>query len=83
MIFEDWIKKDVYVRLKSGRFYKGHILKVESVNDSEIFLTFKDKYDNNLIFASSEIEVIQEEKHRDNLDNNNVIIKKESVDDVK
>jgi len=58
-----WEGKKVFIILKNKRKYSGVVLRVEVNPDSPlIWVTIKDKFENRISFANSEVEVIQEEK---------------------
>ena len=53
--------KKVFIILKSGRKYSGTVLEVEG-EGALCFISIRDKFDKNVSFFSSEIEVLQEER---------------------
>jgi hypothetical protein len=61
MIDEGWIGKRVFILLKNNRRYTGRILKIDRDSPPLIFITILDKFDKNILFLESEIELIQEE----------------------
>ncbi len=55
--------KKIFIILKNKRQYTGVVLEVENDPNSPIvWITIKDKFDNRISFANSEIEMIQEEQ---------------------
>ncbi len=57
-----WNGKKVFIILKNRRQYSGTIINVDLSAKPIIFLTILDKFGNNIMFAQSEIDVMQEEK---------------------
>lgn len=55
-----WEGKQVYVKIKAGRFYSGQVIKVEETKEGT-FITLLDHYNKQVMFSSSEIKLIQEE----------------------
>lgn len=64
--WEIWLDKKVYVILKDGRRYEGHVILVDD-STGVVFLTIKDKYDFRVLFAASEIHLIKEEDEQEKL----------------
>ena len=60
-VFEQYVGKKVYVRLKSGRAYSGVVKDVKSDANGLCFISITDVKWRPVTFVSSEIEVIQEE----------------------
>ena len=60
--WNDWKGKQVYVILKNKRRYTGLITDISNIGDGSVFIKLLDKFDKNVGFLSSEIEVIQEEE---------------------
>lgn len=60
-----WEGKKVFIILKNKRQYSGIVLKVDiNKNSPLVWITIKDKFENNIGFSTEEIEVIQEEKEK-------------------
>ena len=55
--FKDWIGKKVYLSLKSGRKYSGVIKET-----TESFIFIRDKFDERVVVAISEISSLEEEQ---------------------
>jgi len=56
-----WLNVDVFVQLKSGRFYTGKVVEITTSNDNQFFLKLIDKFDRAVVFPVSEVEVIEDE----------------------
>ena len=56
-----YLKKKVYIELKSGRVYSGIVLEVSN-GTLYSTLTIRDKYGYRIIISISEVEIIEEEK---------------------
>lgn len=56
-IWNDFIGKKIFIKLRSGRNYEGRI---ESISEEFIFIT--DKFGKKVGFAQDEINLMQEEK---------------------
>jgi small nuclear ribonucleoprotein (snRNP)-like protein len=59
---DEWKNKPVFVQLKSGRRYSGRIKSIDNAGNGLIFILFIDKFKQRILFAESEIEVIEEER---------------------
>lgn len=64
MIWQKYVDKKVYVKLKSGRNYSGIITAVDDEGNGLIFISLIDIKKHLVTFASGEIEMIQEEEER-------------------
>ena len=60
--WNNFIGKKVFVILKNKRSYSGVVEEVNDVGNGLIFLGLRDKFGQFLMFAVSEIEVIEEER---------------------
>jgi len=54
--------KKVFVILKNKRTYTGKVISIDISNPPLIWITLIDKFDNRIIFANSEIDVMEEEE---------------------
>jgi len=70
IILKKWIGKNVFVQLKSGRFYDGKITDVQFLEaNPDICLIFMyDRLGKEVIFYSNEVEVL-ESKNGDKKEN--------------
>ena len=64
MEWKYWEGKNVFVQLKSGGYYNGKVLEVESSGNGLVFITILDKYGERVSFVNSEIIKIVEEKEK-------------------
>jgi len=61
-VFDFYLNKYTYIRLKSGRYYFGKVIEVADIGNGLIFITIIDKYNSHIVFSSNELEVIEEER---------------------
>ena len=64
MDWKDWIGKRVFLRTKRDRFYSGKVLDIKEEPPQLIFIMLLDKFGNKMMFLSSEIVEIREEKDK-------------------
>ena len=62
MDWKEWIGRNIFVRLKTGKVYSGVVEKVDDDSKPLIFIYITDKYGNKVMFVHSEIIEIKEEK---------------------
>lgn len=62
MEWKSWNKKRIFVRLKTGDCYTGFVIDVDSEIDNSGFITIRDKFDDKIAIAVSEISKIKEEQ---------------------
>jgi ribosome maturation factor RimP len=55
--FNEWIGKKVFIKLKTGRNYSGLVKEV-----TENFIFIKDKFNEKVVVAISELSSLEEEK---------------------
>jgi small nuclear ribonucleoprotein (snRNP)-like protein len=60
--FNYFVKKKVFIILKNKREYTGIVNDIEDLGNGLLFIHFTDKFGQRIIFASGEIEVMEEEK---------------------
>lgn len=65
MEWESWKGKSVFVQLKSGGYYSGKVIDVDSSAKPIIFVSIIDKFNNKVTFTISEIIKIVEEENEE------------------
>lgn len=59
--WKKWEGRKVFLRLKNTRVYSGIVIEVEE-SSIGFFISIKDKYNNSVMIADSEIAEIKEEQ---------------------
>ena len=62
MEWNEWIGKKVFVKLRDGSCYTGHVLSVDDPQSPVQFMNMKDKFDEIVCFPIDTIAKINEEK---------------------
>ena len=60
--WKNWIGKKVFLRLRGGKVYSGIVKEVSDENEGACFFKIKDKFDMDVMFLTSEILEIKEER---------------------
>jgi len=61
MEWKGWIGKYVFIRTKYNKVYSGSVVDVDDSSKPLIFISIKDKFDNDVVIVHSEILEIKEE----------------------
>lgn len=58
----EYLGKNIYVILKNGMEYNGHIVFIDKIGSELCFLEIVDKFQSRIIFATSEIKLLREKQ---------------------
>jgi small nuclear ribonucleoprotein (snRNP)-like protein len=62
MDWMEWNGRRIFLRTRNNKVYSGIVVDVDKTDETIIFLTITDKFNNKVTFATSEIVEIKEER---------------------